>query len=357
MTDAIRVEGISVGYGDATVLDGLSLHVPTGSITAVIGPSGCGKTTLLRAIAGLEPIRAGRVEIDGVEVASSGPDRERHVNVPPERRRFGLVPQEGALFDNLSVAGNVGFGLGPWWRPTAGRAERIAELLEAVGLGEFGARRPGSLSGGQRQRVALARALAPRPAVIALDEPFSALDAQLRTHLREHVRDTMLAEGASGLLVTHDREEAMAMADRIVVVMQGRVRQVGLPEEIYLEPVDSEVAKMFGAVTELTASADGETVSCVAGRLRIRRPAHGPGVVMLRPEDLEIVTGIPGDGSAEVVSVRPRGSHTDIRVSVPAHRGDRQTEMSVRAEPGWAGSPGSVIDYRQRRPVHFHRSG
>ncbi|MBR7193679.1 ATP-binding cassette domain-containing protein [Gordonia sp. JH63] len=354
MRNAVRVDDVSVVYGSTTVLDGVSFHVPAGSITAVIGPSGCGKTTLLRAIAGLEPIRAGRIEIDGVEVASAGSARTRPVGVRPERRRFGLVPQEGALFDNLTVAGNVGFGLGPWWRRMPGRAARIAELLDVVGLEEFGDRRPDSLSGGQRQRVALARALAPRPAVIGLDEPFSALDAQLRTQLREHVRATILAEGSSGLLVTHDREEAMAMADHVVVLMAGCVRQVGTPEEIYLEPVDAEVARMFGEMTDLPGEADDGEVSCAAGRLRIRRPGHGAGVVMLRPGDLEIVSGVANVGCAEVLAVRPRGDHVDVRVSVPpVESGCPAVELTVRAEPGWHRPAGTVVEYRQRRPVHF----
>ncbi|GAC86182.1 putative iron(III) ABC transporter ATP-binding protein [Gordonia paraffinivorans NBRC 108238] len=358
MNDAVRVEDISVSFGDSTVLDGVSLRVPSGSITAVIGPSGCGKTTLLRTIAGLEQIRSGRIEIGGVEVASVGADRERRVDVPTERRSFGLVPQEGALFGNMSVAGNVGFGLGPWWRRTPGRAARVSELLEVVGLSEFRGRHPGALSGGQRQRVALARALAPRPAVIGLDEPFSALDAQLRTRLRDHVRDTILAEGASGLLVTHDRGEAMAMADEIVVLMAGRVRQVGSPEEIYLEPVDVEVARMFGEVSELPGDADGDVVRCPAGSLRLRRPARGSGTVLLRPGDLDVVTSPDGSelGRARVLTVRPCGEHIEVRVSLFAAdqaRRDAEVELLVRAEPEWAGSPGDQIAFRQRRPAHF----
>ncbi|MDH3046560.1 ABC transporter ATP-binding protein [Gordonia alkanivorans] len=358
MNDAVRVENISVVLGDATILDGVSLRVPAGSITAVIGPSGCGKTTLLRTIAGLEPLRSGRIEIGGVEVASVRGDGSRDVDIPTERRSFGLVPQEGALFGNLSVAGNVGFGLGPWWRRTPGRAARTTELLEVVGLSDFRGRHPSALSGGQRQRVALARALAPRPAVIGLDEPFSALDAQLRTRLRDHVRDTILAEGSSGLLVTHDREEAMAMADEIVVLMAGQVRQVGSPEEVYLAPADAEVARMFGEVSELPGDADGDVVRCSAGLLRLRRPARGSGTVMLRPGDLDVATSPDGSelGRATVLSVRPCGEHIEVRVSLTAAdpaRHDEGVELFVRAEPEWAGSPGDQIAFRQRRPAHF----
>lgn len=371
VNDAVRVEDISVVFGDTTVLDGVSLEVPAGSITAVIGPSGCGKTTLLRTIAGLEPIRSGRIEIGGTEVAAVRTDGTRRVDVPTEKRSFGLVPQEGALFGNLSVAGNIGFGLGPWWRRTPGRAPRITELLDVVGLSELRARRPSELSGGQRQRVALARALAPRPAVIGLDEPFSALDAQLRTRLRRHVRDTILADGTSGLLVTHDREEAMSMADRIVVLMAGRVRQVGPPEGIYLEPVDIEVARMFGEVSELPGEARGGRVQCGAGVLRLRQSACGPGTVLLRPGDLEIVTGTgSGDstgspdgvdrGHGRVLAVTPCGDHIEVGLSVlPVADGDEHgaaAELTVRAEPEWAGAPGDRVTYRQRRPVHFRPS-
>ncbi|GAA1482342.1 ABC transporter ATP-binding protein [Gordonia sinesedis] len=357
---AVAVDGLRVGYGDRVVLDDISLEVPSGSITVVVGPSGCGKTTLLRALAGLEPVRAGRIEIGGTVVTGDG------VHVPPERRRLGLVPQDGALFGHLSVAGNVGFGLGPWWHRQPGRAQRIDDLLEVVGLTELRQRRPSTLSGGQRQRVALARALAPRPEVIGLDEPFSALDADLRVRLRGHVRDTILAEGATGLLVTHDREEAMAMADVVVVLIGGRIRQSGPPQEVYTEPRDVEVARLFGDVAVLPATAEERIGRSAVGPLALRRAGTGEGSVLIRPRDLALTVpgadgaepvsatpdstrDVPGDGlgSAVVTAVRSRGDDVVVSVDVDG------TGLLLAADPDVPVRPGELVGVEQRRPVHF----
>lgn len=343
---SVHVDSIRVAYGDRIALDEVSLVVPQGSITAVVGPSGCGKSTLLRAIAGLEPIRSGRIEIDGLEVSSAS----RHT--PPERRRMGLVPQEGALFDHLSVSGNIGFGLGPWWRRAPGTRERINELLAVTGLTDLATRRPSTLSGGQRQRVALARALAPRPVVIGLDEPFSALDADLRTRLQTHVRDTLLSENATGLLVTHDREEALAMADHIVVLIDGRVRQDAPPQVIYAEPADLDVARLFGDLADVAATARGTIATTGSGQLVLRRAHHGEGRVVIRPHDLCVVTDDDAP-DALVGDVRFRGS--DILISATTSGGDAivitgsaTTNLPTRGER---------IRYRQQTPLHFLPTG
>ncbi|GAA3965007.1 ABC transporter ATP-binding protein [Gordonia caeni] len=294
----LSVEEMSVGYGRRTVLADVDLRVASGSITAVLGPSGCGKTTLLRAVAGLEPITAGVIAIAGRTVSGAG----RHV--PPERRDVGLVPQEGALFPHLTVRRNIGFGL----RGRAGRRERVDELIDLVGLHDLADRRPGSLSGGQRQRVALARALAPAPALIGLDEPFSALDSGLRTRLRAEVGVLLRSSGATVLLVTHDPAEALALADQVVVLLDGRVHQVGAPEELYTAPADFRVGELFGELNRLTL--DGE-------------------VHFLRPHELTLartgIDGLPGSvaavefrGSHHLVSVAPTDGQPPVAVAIPA---------------------------------------
>lgn len=343
-SSAIDIRSMTVAFGPTTVLHEVSLQVPRKAITAVVGPSGSGKTTFLRAVAGLEPVRSGSIAVGGVEVFGSG------VDLAPHKRSIGLVPQEGALFGHLTVAGNIGFGLGPWWRRSPDRAARITELLEVIEMEEYRKRRPSTLSGGQRQRVALARALAPRPTVIALDEPFSALDADLRVRLRNHVRKTLLSERATGLLVTHDREEAMAMADQIVVLIGGRVRQVGSPQAIYTEPSDSDVARLFGEGTMIEATAEGDYASSSIGSVKLRRRAHGRGNLVIRPRDLETVSNRSCDviGSARVTEVRNRGDDV-LHVA----RTDGGDEVLLAVDPDEQAPVGELVSYRQRRPVHF----
>lgn len=270
---ALTVEGVRKRFGGedpVVALDGLDLAVPTGSVTAVLGPSGCGKTTLLRIVAGTERPDAGRVTIAGtvaVDVGGSGPSRSarRDVWVPPERRRVGLVPQEGALFPHLDVAGNIAFGLRSWSRPE--RRDRVAELLELVELPGHGGRRPHELSGGERQRIALARALAPRPDVVVMDEPFSALDATLRSGLRDEVADMLRRSGTTAVIVTHDRSEAMAMADEVAVMREGRIVQRGRPDELYLRPADEWVGRFLGDAVLLAGRLVDGRVECALGTL------------------------------------------------------------------------------------------
>jgi iron(III) transport system ATP-binding protein len=220
LTPALNLEGLRIAYSRAAgrppAVDGATLALPAGEIGCLLGPSGCGKTSILRAIAGFEPLQAGRILLGGVVLASP------EVHLPPENRRVGMMFQEGALFPHLDAAGNIGFGLRRLDR--AARADRVAGLLDLVGLAGLGARYPHELSGGQQQRVALARALAPSPAVLLLDEPFSSLDPATRHRLGGDVRDIIRAAGQTAILVTHDEAEARALGDWIGVMREGRLQ-------------------------------------------------------------------------------------------------------------------------------------
>ncbi|MGQ0776952.1 MAG: ABC transporter ATP-binding protein [Pseudonocardiales bacterium] len=281
------VRGLSKSFGATTVLRGVDLTVPEGALAAVLGPSGCGKTTLLRVVAGFETADTGEVVIGGQLVCGPG------VNVAPERRQVGMVPQEGALFPHLSVAGNVGFGL-----PRGRRTILVADMLELVGLGGYGTRMPHELSGGQQQRVALARALAPGPALVLLDEPFSSLDTGLRGALREDVRRALQATGATAILVTHDQQEALSTADVVAVLQAGAIVQAGTPAELYSAPHDLDVATFLGEAVLLDAVLrGGDAADCVLGRLPVRaagRAEGARGTVVLRPEQL--LLGTPDSG-------------------------------------------------------------
>jgi iron(III) transport system ATP-binding protein len=304
----LQVRGLSKSFGEVRVLHDLDLDVGEGSVTAVLGASGCGKTTLLRLVAGFEAPDAGTIEVGNRQVAGPG------VDVPPERRRVGLVPQEGLLFPHLDVAGNVGFGL-----PRGSlRAARVAELLEVVGLEGMAKRRPNELSGGQQQRVALARALAPMPDLVLLDEPFNALDASLREAVRSDVRAALHAVGATAVLVTHDQEEAMSMADSVAIIRDGRVVQSGSPRQIYAAPVDAVVAQFVGEAVLLPATVAGGQATTALGRLDLRldvTPGAGRGVVVIRPEQVLLVavgTGVP----ATVEDVTYYGHDSAVRLLV-----------------------------------------
>ncbi len=276
---SLSVAGLSKAFGDSPVLVDLDLEVPTGSLTAVLGPSGCGKTTLLRLLGGFEHADAGSIRL-GERVLC---DAATHL--APERRAIGFVPQEGALFPHLDVAANVGFGLP---RPTR-RGGRVEELLRLVGLQGLGKRFPHQLSGGQQQRVALARALAPEPGLVLLDEPFDALDAGLRAQVRGEVREALRSAGATALLVTHDQEEALSLADTVAVMRSGRIVQAADPQTLYRDPVDAEVALFVGEAVLLEGRLDGDHAETPLGRLRTRGAAIADGAratVMLRPEQI-----------------------------------------------------------------------
>ncbi|MGW4468059.1 ABC transporter ATP-binding protein [Nonomuraea sp. NPDC004354] len=300
----LTVSGIVKAFDGAPVLRGASLSVREGSFAAVLGPSGCGKTTLLRIVAGFERADAGSVSLGGREVTA----------LPPEKRRVGIVPQEAALFPHLSVARNVGFGL-PRGGSRAEWSSRVEECLELVGLAGYGSRMPHELSGGQQQRVALARALAPRPGVVLLDEPFNALDRSLRGVVRDEVRSAVKRAGATCVLVTHDQEEALSMADVVAVMRDGLIVQSDTPAEVYASPVDLGVATFVGEAVVLDAISSGGVASCALGRLRQRsNGVAGAGFVALRPEQVTLTAGsaLPADGAGNgqagtPASAAPRG--------------------------------------------------
>jgi iron(III) transport system ATP-binding protein len=274
---------------------GVDLSAARGEIVALLGPSGCGKTTTLRLIAGFEELNDGSVEIAGRVVAT--PDRSE----PPEKRHVGMVFQDGALFPHLSVGKNVAFGLP---RRSGDRTERVADALRIVGLAGYEKRMPYELSGGQQQRVALARALAPAPEVILLDEPFSNLDAELRAVVRAEVRQILADAKATAVLVTHDQEEALSLADRVTVMWEGRIVQDASPEELYHRPVNREIGVFVGDAQFVPGEGTGRRVRCELGDLPTFGAALGPVDVMLRPESLRLAH--PADGHEANATVLTR---------------------------------------------------
>ena len=299
---AVRCVGLKKTFGAVEVVREVDLEAARGQLLALLGPSGCGKTTTLRLIAGLEVLDRGSVEIDGRVVADAG----RHE--PPERRRVGMVFQDYALFPHLTVARNIGFGLGRRDDPK----RRVAETLELVGLGDFGDRMPHELSGGQQQRVALARALAPHPAVVLLDEPFSNLDPDLRATVRAEVRQILSDANATAIIVTHDQEEALSLADRIAVMWDGRIVQTANPEELYHRPVDRRVASFVGDAQFLPGDAEGRRVATELGPLPLAGAAEGPVDVLLRPEALRLAHVTDGEASNAVVTRREFFGHHQL---------------------------------------------
>ena len=298
----IRLEGVTKRFGQVAAVDETSFCVERGEIVALLGPSGCGKTTLLRLIAGFERPDAGTVEVAGREVAGHGSW------VSPEQRRVGMVFQDYALFPHLSVTQNVGFGL-----PRLARASRVGELLSIVGLDGLGARYPHELSGGQQQRVALARALAPAPDLVLLDEPWSNVDPFLRDTLRAEVSEIIRPLGVTVVLVTHDREEAFSLADRIALMRDGKVVQEGTPEDLYFAPASRWAAAFVGAGNLLTGRVAAGLVETPIGSF----PANGASTalaaeVLVRPELLELEPDPAGAG--EVVAREFRGHDVFYRV-------------------------------------------
>jgi iron(III) transport system ATP-binding protein len=294
----VRVRGLSKAFGAIEAVRELNLEIERGELMAVLGPSGCGKTTLLRVIAGFEQPDAGCVVVSNDVVA--GPGRI----VPPEKRRVGMVFQDYALFPHLSVEGNVAFGLAN--RPREERDGLTRRTLELVGLQHKARTGVHELSGGERQRVALARALAPEPELVLLDEPFSSLDATLRAGLRREVELILRDAEATALLVTHDQEEALSLADRLAVMRDGEIVQVGPPVEVYGAPATRWAAQFVGEVNVLSGVARGAGVETELGVFDLRVPTSGSVHVAVRPEQLELRAD-HGNPNAEVVAREFRG--------------------------------------------------
>lgn len=278
----LRVHGLSKRFSSEgeRVVDDVTFSVAQNEIFAILGPSGCGKTTTLRIMAGFERTDSGSVELRNRVIECP------HTNVSADKRGIGFVFQEYALFPHLNVHENVGFGLNRLGRSE--RDARIEEMLQLTGLQAFAGRKPHELSGGQQQRVALARALAPMPEIIFLDEPFSNLDAVMRQTTRNEIRTILKKAGISAVLVTHDQEEALSFADRIAVMNNGRIEQIGTPEEVYYTPRTEFVALFLGRTNVLRALANGMEAVTDLGELMINRPARGEIKLSIRPEHLTL---------------------------------------------------------------------
>ena len=320
---------------DRPALDALSLEVADGEMVALLGPSGCGKTTALRVIAGLIAPNAGEVRFDGVSVG----------HLPPERREAVLVFQSGQLFAHMDVAANVGFGLRMQRRPRREIAERVAEALAQVQLGDLGHRRPHELSGGQRQRVALARALVLKPGLLLLDEPLSSLDAHLRGEMRALIRRLQRETGITTLVVTHDQEEAAVLGDRVALMLGGRIHQIGAGAALWNRPADLDVARFFGGCNFIPGRSSGGGFDCALGRLLLPEGApSGEGCLTLRPEAIE-----PGEGenalTLRVIETRFEGLLTRIT----AEGSGLRLEALMRAGAARGAVPGQDVRWRLPR--------
>jgi sulfate transport system ATP-binding protein len=292
---SIDITGVTKTYGDFVALDDVSLTIPKGQLTALLGPSGGGKSTLLRVIAGLETADTGTVKIEGVDAT----------RLPPQKRNVGFVFQHYAVFKHMTVAKNVAFGMEIRKKPKAEIVSRVDELLKLVHLSQFSHRLPSQLSGGQRQRMALARALAVEPTVLLLDEPFGALDAKVRKELRDWLRRLHDEVHVTTVFVTHDQEEAMEVADEIVVINEGRVEQIGSPDELYDEPANDFVMGFLGETTSL-------------------------GGVLLRPHDIHVSLTPQLAGSAEGVVSRVLRVGFEVRVTVLTDDGEEVSVILTR---------------------------
>ncbi len=321
------------------VVAGISFGVEEGEIFALLGPSGCGKTTTLRLLGGFEHADAGRITLGSQILADIG------VHVQPERRGIGIVFQDYALFPHLTVLQNTMFGLRKL--PKKVRRDEAMAALQLVGLSGFADRYPHALSGGQQQRVAIARALAPRPRLILLDEPFSNLDALLRQQTRHELRALLKEAGMTALLVTHDQEEALSFADRVAVMRDGNIEQVGTPEAVYTTPRTLFVAQFLGRTNLLLCEADGTEASTPLGPVQLNRTAHGSVLLSLRPEHLTLIA--PCDDvpcpTGVVVAREFKGHDITFRVAI------EQVEYLVHTHSRLPYQPGDAVRLQALEPA------
>ncbi|MFL6141072.1 MAG: ABC transporter ATP-binding protein [Labedaea sp.] len=315
----LSVHRLSVWYGRTHAVDEVDIEVPDGEVVALLGPSGCGKSTLLRAVAGLERPVAGRICWDGADLAG----------VPVHRRGFGLVFQDGQLFPHRDVAGNIGFGLRMRGVGRADRAERTGELLGLLGLAGYAGRRADQLSGGEQQRVALARALAPRPRLLLLDEPLSALDRALREQLALDLARVLRVSGTTALVVTHDHDEAFTLADRVALMRRGKIHQVGRPEQVWRAPVDEPAARFLGCTAFLDATIRNGLAETPLGKLELPWAADGPARLGLRPNALRAEGS--GELAGTVLARVHRSDHVRLRVRLDPAVSETVSERA--AEP------------------------
>ena len=333
----LEIKDVSMNFGATQVLSGITLELESRQLLAVLGSSGAGKSTLMRLIAGFDAVASGLIVLDGVILSDST------TTVAPEKRSIGIVPQDSALFPHLNVRQNIGFGL-------SGLAEeqRVSELLQLIRMEEFAGRMPEELSGGQIQRVALARALAPKPKLILLDEPFSALDAELRQQLREEVRQVLRAEGATAVMVTHDQEEALSLADRVAVLREGRIIQVGSPSEIYNSPADVGIATFLGESVLVDGKVAGGKILTDLGSLSaLNNVVEGAiGVVAIRSENFYLQPNPSGD--SEVVGRVFFGHDALVEVQTPKLR------IRARSNGPFAPEVGMKVTVWVRGAVNFY---
>jgi iron(III) transport system ATP-binding protein len=320
----LQVEGVSHLFGERAVVDDASFTVAPAEIFCLLGPSGCGKTTLLRIIAGLETLQKGRVVVNGRVMADAAA-----VNVPPEDRSMTLLFQDFALFPHLTVMQNVAFGLSDL-DPEI-RRERSLEVLGQVGMLGHADRYPHELSGGEQQRIALARARAPRPRVMMLDEPFSNLDVSLRSQLRDLVLHVIKRTVASTVIVTHDPEEAMFMGDRIAVMREGRILQVGTPEELYDQPESAFVAELFSDVNRIRGIVRDGRIETTLGDVAADGFADGTEVeALVRPDSLVLGPVEDGVASGTVLAARMLGESSLVHLGVRQGGGAEDLHLHVR---------------------------
>ncbi|MEQ8745445.1 ABC transporter ATP-binding protein [Pyruvatibacter sp.] len=331
MTPRLSFSGIAHKYDSLLALEDISLEVAGGEVVCLLGPSGCGKTTTLRIAAGVERPTSGRVEIDGSAVAAPG------LFVPPEKRGVGLMFQDYALFPHLTVLDNVKFGLHQ--HPKDTRTSIATRALERVGMARYAKAHPHALSGGEQQRVALARAMAPGPRILLMDEPFSGLDNRLRDSVRDEALTLIEQSRASALLVTHDPEEAMRMADRIALLRNGRLVQIGTPQDLYYRPVDPETAAFFSDVNQCAGRVSNGVVTCALGTFPAPDHADGTAVtVVLRPTGIALGRG--GIGVAATVRrARMLGEESLIEVEIGGH----DILVQVRVRGAWLPEDGTQV--------------
>ncbi len=322
----LHIIGVSHAYGDKKVLENVSLMIPAGEVVCLLGSSGAGKTTLLRLAAGLERLQQGQIVIDDEVVAD--PD----MHVPPDRRGIGLMFQDYALFPHLNIIDNVTFGLID--QPKDQATRRAMDMLDQVGMTQYAQSHPHMLSGGQQQRVALARALAPKPKLLLLDEPFSGLDTNMRGKIREETLTVLKASGVATVMVTHDPEEAMFMADRIKILGEnGTILQSGRPHDIYYHPRHEFVAKLFGLMNRFESVVSGGCVEIPLGKIRVKGLGDGrPVEVLVRPEGVTLDTEGKEGPVVNVISTHLLGHDNVVRVRLSDESGakDEEKELHVR---------------------------
>lgn len=330
----LEVQGLETRYGQTPILGGIDLSLEEGELIVMLGASGSGKTTLLRAIAGLVTPDSGLIRVGGVDVTRGGLDI-----VPVERRRVGFVFQDYALFPTMTVSDNIRFGL-----PPNASTDRPDEVLKLVGMSAYGNRLPAELSGGQQQRVALARSLAPRPCLLLLDEPFANVDLSRRRSLGGDLRQTLGNEGMSTLMVTHDPDTAMTLADRLAVLVAdttgGTVAQYDRPERIYRQPLSREIAELLGTASFVRATAEGLQATGPLGSVELINESHGAVDLLLRPEDVDFAPG-PGPVRVRSASFYGRGYRVSLEtpageIEADATTADSRTGRVTLRGPVWA---------------------